>query len=552
MSDRPEDHTDPEHAEHTDPEHTDPIAFSAGPAAPASEPPLPPPPPGGGPAPTPGPSDGPWWQQPHPGQPQWGGYPSRPHDPYGYGPAQGRPTGAAAPGGPGGWQGGHWPGGPWAWNQPGGGWGQPAHPQAGGVPTRRKKGLAAAAAAVLTALALLIGIGIGYSVWNGGTAVPSASHSLTPGGTSKATATATATSTSSGATTSAGRVSSASGAPSGIATIRAKVMPGLVDINTVLRYETEEAAGTGMVLTSTGKVLTNNHVIEGSTRISVTDLGNGKTYSASVLGYTRTQDIAVIQLKGASGLKTVHVGDSSSIKVGDAVVGIGNAGGVGGEPSAAGGAVAALGQAITASDEGSLGITTEHLTGLIESNADIQPGDSGGPLVTSSGTVVGMDTAASTAQGYSFRGAVTGQGYSIPINEAISIAHQIIAGKSTSGVHIGETPFLGVYVQSVTTRTSTEGLGAGNTATFTTGATSGTTASGAVVYSVIPGTPAQGSGLAKGDLITSVAGTTVTSPGALTKIMLRYHPGDAVKVVWTASTGRPGSATVTLANGPAD
>lgn len=476
----------------------------------------------------PGP-EAPWWQQPH-GQPHaeqphavqspWG-YAGGPHDPYG--------------------QGSHWTPGPWGWTQPGGGWG-PAYPQAP-AGTGRRKGLAAMVATSLTLLALLVGVGIGYGVWNGRSTSPSSGHFVLPGGTSN-----TSTSTSSAQTSGTGKISSATGAPSNIATIAAKVTPALVDINTVLGYQTDEAAGTGMVLTPTGKVLTNNHVIEGSTKITVTDLGNGKVYPASVLGYTRTQDVAVIQLKGASGLKTVHIGNSSAVRVGEAIVGIGNAGGTGGRPSAAGGSVTALNQAITASDQGSLSTTTEHLTGLIESNANIQPGDSGGPLVTTSGTVVGMDTAASAAQGYSLKGAATGQGYSIPINEALALAHQIISGKSTAAVHIGGTPFLGVYVESTATRTPFGGFGS----TITTSTRTSTAASGAVVAHVIPGTPAQNSGLVQGDVIINVAGTAVTSPSGLTKIMLRYHPGDSVRVVWTTRSGQSQSATVALAAGPAD
>lgn len=539
MSDRPEDNTDVEQSEPA----PEPADASASPAA----------------------SDIPWWQLPHvqpsepaeepqpshgqqspppppAGEPTWG-YGGGPYGPYGYGPsAPGDPS--SAPGGPsapGGWHGGHWAGGPWTWNQPGG-WGGPVPPQT--ERPRRRKLLASVIAVGLTALALLVGIGIGYGVWNSRGSTPSAGRFLTPGGTSKSTS----TTTSQTGTSATGKISSATGAPSNISTIASKVTPGLVDIDTVLGYETDQAAGTGMVLTPTGKVLTNNHVIEGSTKITATDLGNGKVYQASVIGYTRTQDVAVIQLKGASGLKTVHVGNSSALKVGQAVVGIGNAGGTGGRPSAAGGSVTALGQAITASDQGSLGSTTEHLTGLIESNANIQPGDSGGPLVTAAGAVVGMDTAASAAQGYSLRGA-TGQGYSIPINEAVSLAHQIIGGKSTASIHIGQTPFLGVYVVAATTRTQFGGFG---TTLTSTGTTRTTSSRGAVVAHVIPDTPAQTSGLVAGDVITNVGGTAVTSPSGLTDIMLRYHPGDSVKVVWTTHSGQTQSASIGLANGPAD
>ena len=165
------------------------------------------------------------------------------------------------------------------------------------------------------------------------------------------------------------------------------------------------AKGTGIVLTSNGEILTNNHVINGATSVSVTDIGNGKTYKATVVGYDESHDIAVLQLSGASGLTTATTGDSSTVNVGDSVVALGNAGGAGGTPSVAAGAVTALNQSITASDESSG--SSEQLTGLIETNADIQAGDSGGPLVNSHGQVIGIDTAAST--NYQFGGWTAGQ-----------------------------------------------------------------------------------------------------------------------------------------------
>ena len=234
--------------------------------------------------------------------------------------------------------------------------------------------------------------------------------------------------------------------------------PGLVDIDTTLGYQQEEAAGTGIVLTSTGEVVTNNHVIDGATTISVTDVGNGKTYSASVVGYNRTKDIAVLQLHGASGLNTATIGNSSSVSVGEDIVGIGNAGGTGGTPSAAGGTVTALNQSITASDEGDG--TSEQLTDLIQTNADIQPGDSGGSLVDTSGDVLGIDTAASAGFSFQSSGQSSGnQGYAIPINEAITIAKEIEAGTSSSTVHIGATAFLGVEVAQSTCGGNTGGGG---------------------------------------------------------------------------------------------
>ena len=201
------------------------------------------------------------------------------------------------------------------------------------------------------------------------------------------------------------------------------------------------------MLSSNGVILTNNHVIDGATSISVTDIGNDKTYTASVVGYDRTKDIAVLQLHNASGLQTATLGNSSNASVGEDVVGVGNAGGTGGTPSAAGGTVTALNQSITASDDGDG--TSEQLSGLIETNADIQPGDSGGALVDTSGNVLGIDTAASAGFSFQSNDQSSGtQGFAIPINTALSLAKSIEAGSGSSTVHIGETAFLGVEINA--------------------------------------------------------------------------------------------------------
>src|SRR5215469_15593783 len=173
--------------------------------------------------------------------------------------------------------------------------------------------------------------------------------------------------------------------------IAARVNPGLVDIVTTLGVQHAAAAGTGMVLTSNGEVLTNNHVIAGATSIKARDIGNGRTYAAKVVGYTDSNDVAVLQLVGASGLKTVPLGDSSDLARGQKVVALGNAEGKGGTPAMATGMVTGLGATITAADQGT-GVS-ERLRGMVQTDADIQPGDSGGPLVNSAGEVVGMDTA---------------------------------------------------------------------------------------------------------------------------------------------------------------
>jgi S1-C subfamily serine protease len=317
------------------------------------------------------------------------------------------------------------------------------------------------------------------------------------------------------------------------AAIVQKIDPAVVDIVSTL--SNGQAAGTGIVLTSSGEVLTNNHVIDGATSISVTDVGNGQTYQASVKGYDATHDIAVLQLNGASGLTTASIGNSSNISVGSKVVAVGNAGGRGGTPSVASGQVTGLNKQITATDQGSG--TSETLTGVIRTNADIQPGDSGGPLLNTSGQVIGMDTAASSAQTDSATGqAAAVQAFAIPINQATATAQQIEAGTASATVHIGATAFLGVEVSSA------PGASAVN---------------GAEIVGVVQGGAAANAGITGGDVITSVGGTAVTSANGLRDALTSHQPGQTVKITWENEAGQMGqtgqtqSANVVLGSGPA-
>jgi len=320
--------------------------------------------------------------------------------------------------------------------------------------------------------------------------------------------------------------------------IASRIDPALVDITTTLGYQHAEAAGTGMVLTSTGEVLTNNHVVAGATSITVRDIGNGRTYSAKVVGYSDTNDVAVLQLTGASGLATVSLGNSATVAAGQPIVALGNAEGKGGTPALVTGTVTSTGNTITAVDDAD-GVQ-EHLVGMIQTDADIEPGDSGGPLVDSAGQVVGMDTAASSSSstGYGTTAAQKTTAFSIPIDRAISIANQIEAGKSSATVHIGATAFLGVEIDS-----SASGSGAGASGL-------GETTSGVSVAGVVPGTAAARAGLAAGDTITAVGGHHITSASDLQKVMEEYHPGDKVRVEWSGTFGQTQAATVTLAAGP--
>jgi S1-C subfamily serine protease len=303
---------------------------------------------------------------------------------------------------------------------------------------------------------------------------------------------------------------------------------GVVDIDTVLGYDGAQAAGTGLVLTSSGEILTNNHVVEGSTSITVTVVATGQRYQASVVGTDLTADVAVLQLGGASGLRTANLA-GSAVTVGDAVTGVGNAGGVGGTPSASPGTVTATDQQITTQAEGSA--AAETLTGLIETDADIQAGDSGGPLFNAADQVVGIDTAAE-------QGGYTTAGYAIPISTAVSIAGQIESGQGSTTITIGYPAFLGVQVSPTTTGGGYRSL-------------QPTTTAGALISGVVTRGPAEQAGLTAGDTITGIDGTAIGGTADLTSVLAGHTPGQTVTITWTDTTGSVHNAAATLATGPA-
>src|SRR5690349_24147085 len=222
----------------------------------------------------------------------------------------------------------------------------------------------------------------------------------------------------------------------------AKVGQGVVIINTALQYSGERAAGTGMVINAAmGLVLTNNHVIENSTRISATVAATGKNFQARVVGYDVTGDIALIQLQHPTGLHQVPLGDSSKVKVGEAVTALGNAEGRSAIVSAPG-RITGVDKTITASDQGG-SVTSETLHGMFQTDAGIVSGDSGGPLVNAAGRVIGMDTAGNNVR---FSDQQAAAGFAIPVNTALSVAREIAAGHASSTISIGYPPFIGIYV----------------------------------------------------------------------------------------------------------
>jgi S1-C subfamily serine protease len=345
--------------------------------------------------------------------------------------------------------------------------------------------------------------------------------------------------------TAAGAVTATSKTTLSASQIASRVDPALVDVVSTDGYQGATSAGTGIVLTSTGEILTNNHVIEGATSIKVTDIGNGRTYTATVVGYDASHDVAVLQLQGASGLTAASLGDSSSVQAGDSVTALGNAEGKGGTPSVATGTVTSLNQSITASDQ--LSNVSEQLTGLIETNAPIQPGDSGGPLVNSYGQVIGMDTAAGSNYQFQGQSSTATQAYSIPIDAALSIAKQIEASTTSADVHIGATAFLGLEIGSSSSG-SGNGFGGfgGQSGQGSQGATSGATLAGTV-----SGSPAAKAGLTAGDTITAIGGQSVTSAKDVAHTLVKYHPGNSISVSWTDTSGQSHTANLTLVSGPA-
>ena len=409
----------------------------------------------------------------------------------------------------------------------------------------------------------------------------------------------------------AGSAGSASASTTALTTsqIANKVDPGIVDIVSTLGDQNAEAAGTGQVVTSSGEVLTNNHVIDGATSIKATDISNGRTYTAKVVGYDKSDDVAVIQLQGASGLTTVSFGDSSQVTVGQSVVALGNAGGKGGTPSVATGTVTALNQSITASDEGSG--SSENLTGMIETNANIQPGDSGGPLVNSAGQVIGIDTAASSASGSSsggsgqdpfggsgqdpfggsgqgqdpfggsggyggsgqdpFGGSGQGQDPFGGSSQSPSQQSPSSSGQSPSSSGSSQTQAFTIPINKALAiagqieagnASSTVHIGASgflgvelaSPDSSASGGVTGGSQSGSelTVEGTLSGSPAAQAGLSAGDVIDSVDGQAVSSQSDLQSAIMQHHPGDQVTIGWTDQSGQTHTSTVTLANGPAD
>lgn len=315
---------------------------------------------------------------------------------------------------------------------------------------------------------------------------------------------------------------------------------GVVLIDTVLSYEGAEGAGTGVVLTSSGQVMTNYHVVEGATKITVTVASTGKTYQAEVIGHDETHDVALLQLKGASGLHPVTI-DNDSVAVGDDVTAVGNAGGTG-SLTAADGTVTSLTASVTTTAEGT--VAGETLKSMIETSADVVAGDSGGPLYDDEGEMIGIDTAASTGSEIN--------GYAIPIKEALEIVDQIRSGDAMSTVRIGPAGFLGVTVSdagSITDGRQNSTYGWREDSGFA-GQRMEADTEGVVVSGVVDDSPADKAGLAAGDELTKIDSHDVASAEQVSELLAKHSSGDRVKITWTDTDGTTHTATVTLVASP--
>jgi S1-C subfamily serine protease len=416
-------------------------------------------------------------------------------------------------------------------------------------------------------LAAAVGVGATLALYSPGSSSPSGNGVALPGSGAVPTP---------GPSSPAGSGLGGSGGSASEQAVINKVKPGMVIINSSLQYNSEAGAGTGMVINSNGLVLTNNHVIESSTNLSATVVATGKTYRASVVGYDKTGDIALIKLQNASGLRTVPIGNSSTVKSGDSVVALGNAEGQGNIVPAAG-QITGINQTITASDQGGQ-ITSETLRGMLRTSANIVAGDSGGPLSNGSGQVIGMDTAGDSVN---VGEQAPSAGFAVPINTALSVAREIAAGHASSTISIGYPPFIGIYIASGTNTNpqqqaaqqeqsggnpggnpiggyggSAGGSGGAGPACYNSNAnlqipqTIAPASSGTLVDGVICGSPAAAAGLTGGAVITAVNGQAAGSPQHLGGILAKLKPGDTAAISWVSPSGKQTTSTLHLVAGP--
>jgi S1-C subfamily serine protease len=325
-----------------------------------------------------------------------------------------------------------------------------------------------------------------------------------------------------------GGASSVIAKPGDIHVILQKVEPGVVAIRTqafdprdLLRRFPTSGAGTGMIISADGEVLTNKHVVpDGTQSIKVTLDGERDARDADVVGRSNATDVALVKIRNAKNLPTVKLGDSDKLAVGDDVVAIGNALALPGGPTVTAGIVSALGRELEA-DNGTIG-------NLIQTDAAINPGNSGGPLVNAAGEVVGINTAVIQSAGGE---AAQNIGFAIAINTLKPEIADIRAGRAKAA----STAYLGVQSQTITPDIADQfGF---------------STDRGAIIAQVVPGSPADDAGLRRGDVITKFGDKSIDTAEQLVSAVGSDQPGDKVEVVFKRGEDER-RVTVTLGTRP--
>jgi serine protease Do len=300
--------------------------------------------------------------------------------------------------------------------------------------------------------------------------------------------------------------------PATVKEVLGKVEAGVVSIHTDL------GDGTGMVITPDGQVLTNNHVIQGASRIQVKLFNSTTAQTATLLGHDTTDDVALLKLPGASGLPTVALGDSSKVQVGDYVIAVGNALALPGGPTVTAGIISAVGR--------NLGDPTVP-TNLLQTDTAINPGNSGGPLVNSEGQVVGINTL--VIQQANAQESAQNLGFAIPVNDVKPLLSDLSKGVNKA------TAYLGVSVGDLTPDIA-QRFGLSITR-------------GAIIADIDANGPAAQAGLQQDDVVTVFDGKTIDGSSSLIAVIRTHQPGDHVTLTYVRGKSTQ-TTTVTLGTRP--
>jgi S1-C subfamily serine protease len=314
---------------------------------------------------------------------------------------------------------------------------------------------------------------------------------------------------------------SARGGVLDVAGLTASVAPGTAMIEVDFLHNLNGGGGTGLVLTPSGLLLTDEHVVTGASGITAQIRGTGTTYTAALIGVDLAEDVALLQLQGASGLRTIVPGRSSGALVGDPIMVIGYPDGP--APTPATGRITGINESVHISGAPAQPNRSDDpkvtYSGMLHTSVRGRPGMSGGPLVDSAGLVIAMAQVGSRADNYD-----------LPIERALGAAREIAAGHASADRLIGAPADLGVVARNR--------VGTGGTP-------------GAEVVTVYGGSPAESAGVRVGDVITAIDGAAVASAVELRQVLAGHRPGDRVTLTWTDAAGRQHSVRLTLARGPA-